>query len=383
MSRSHTQPDPAAVASSAPTTRRLVLAKADPGVFAELLRLFEWGQEPAHRRSLASLERAHLEAVVGRLNAHLAPDVRAELEALPDDAYLSLVRSPEAYHAAFYRPVDQLSAACRTWIAVARARLGAPTALQGTTRAAEHDRLVSTRDGRVLAVAPLPRLAGGVVLDVDSDLPARLLTRFPEHVLVSPSPAEVSVTIEKLDDALGLLRAMSSLASELVLTTTQVICARSAPGDPRFYTASDGTTLGVVHLVNTHLPRKVASEIASELVREAIHQALFRWELRQPLLADPRRATAKVRSPWTGATLDLYAFLHACFVWYGVANLWRLPTAPADAAITRQRLVSEAGFTREPLTCLHEHRAALSPALRAALAEMTRRITHLAAPATT
>lgn len=362
--------------------------------YGELLELFEWQSEPASRRSRAALERAHLESVAGRVNSRLPAVVLAELEALPDDSYLALIRSPEVFHAAFFASVSstsasagsganasaELAAKLSAWIAVERARLGAATSLDGKARSAGCDRVLFAGGGVVRAIEELPRLVTGgpgpgPVLDLASELPARVITRFPERVLVTPSPEETALTVAKLEAAWRLLRALSPLAHQLVGDVTQVVCARTAVSDERFYTASDATTIGVVHLANAHLPRKSAAEVASELVHEAIHQALFRWELRHRLLEDAALATEKVRSPWTGATLDLYAFVHACFVWYGVANLWRQPNAAGDLAdaltVARLRRTAEAGFAQRPLDRIGSLQRALSPALRSALAAMT------------
>lgn len=354
--------------------------RAEAGAYAELLGLLEWSDDEAghagNRRTRAALERTHLEAVAGRVNSRLPAHVLLELEALPDDAYLTLVRSPEVFHAAFHAPPQDLAKAMQRFIAVERARLGALTRLDGTARAAGCDRVVRAEGGVIVAIDELPRLDPGgpgprPVLDTASELPTRLLTRFPDRMLVTPSESETAAARDKLERAWALLRQVSPLAHQLVGDLTQVVCVRTALEDPRFYTASDATTIGVVHFGNAHLPRKLPCEVASELVHESIHQTLFRWEQRHPLLADRHVATAKVRSPWTGAVLDVYAFLHACFVWYGVANLWRLPSAPDDLAVLRQRRAAEAGFAQRPLERLGRHRHALSAELQAAIEEMT------------
>jgi hypothetical protein len=154
----------------------------------------------------------------------------------------------------------------------------------------------------------------------------------------------------------------------------QVVCPRSLAEDPVVLATSDATTLGVVHLVNAHLPRKTAAELVTDLVQEAIRQALLRWELRHPLLADPRASAIRVRSPWTGAALDLQAYVHTCFVWYGVAHLWRQPSLAherGELAVARQRRAAEAGFAQRPLDRLGKHAFTLTPELQAAIEAMT------------
>lgn len=394
----------------APAEARGELARRlEAGSYAPLLALLEWRDDAQNRSSRAALERAHLEAVAGRLNSRLPPHVLLELEALPDDAYLTLVRSPDVFHAAFHGPKHELAACLQRWIEVERARFGAATRLDGTVRAATCDRYVRAEGGRVVSIDELRRLDGGgpgpgPALDEHGELPERLLTRFPERLLVTPSPDELEAARQKLEGAWQRLRARAPLAHRLVHDMIQVVCVRTSLEDPRFSTASDPSTIGVIHVSNAHLPRKLACEVAAELVHEAVHQALFRWELHHPLLADRHVATAKVRSPWTGAVLDVYAFLHACFVWYGVANLWRPGAAPDEPspaaaggaprlasvapefahavadeladelAIVRQRRVAEAGFAERPLERLGRHRHMLSAELQAAIEEMTEQV---------
>ncbi len=393
----------------APAAARGELRRLEAGSYAPLLALLEWRDDAQNRSTRAAIERAHLEAVAGRLNSRLPPHVLLELEALPDDAYLTLVRSPDVFHAAFHGPKHELAACLQRWIEVERARLGAATRLDGTVRAATCDRYVRAEGGRVVSIDELRRLDGGgpgpgPALDEHGELPERLLTRFPERLLVTPSPDELEAARQKLEGAWQRLRARAPLAHRLVHDMIQVVCVRTSLEDPRFSTASDPSTIGVIHVSNAHLPRKLACEVAAELVHEAVHQALFRWELHHPLLADRHVATAKVRSPWTGAVLDVYAFLHACFVWYGVANLWRPGAAPDEPspaaaggaprlasvapefahavadeladelAIVRQRRVAEAGFAERPLERLGRHRHMLSAELQAAIEEMTEQV---------
>jgi hypothetical protein len=347
--------------------------RAEAGPFAELLALFEWRDDTSHQRT-------HLEGVAGRINARLPAHVLLELEALPDDAYLSLIRSPEIFHAAFHGPPLELAASVQRFIAIERARVGAATRLDGALRSAGGDRVVRAAAGAVIAIDELPRLDPSgpgprPVLDTARELPARWLDRtsahFADRLLVTPSDDEAQAARDKLEQAWAVLRQVSPLAHQLVGDMMQVVCVRTALDDPRFTADSDATSLGVIHLGNAHLPRKLPCEVASELVHEAVHQALLRWELRHPLIADRHVAAAQVRSPWTGAVLDVHAFLQACFGWYGLAHLWRLPAAPAELAVLRLRRAAEAGFAHRPLERLGRHRHALSAELQAAIEEMT------------
>lgn len=381
MNRSRTLPKAIEVAIEvAPGERtREPPWRQEAGSYAPLLSLLAWRSDADHRSARAAVERAHLESVAGRLTSRLPPPVLLELEALPDDAYLTFVRSPDVFHAAFHGPKHQLAASVQRWLDVERARPGAATRLDGDVRAASCDRTVRARAGEVLAIDLLPRLdvggpGPGPALDDRGDLPERLRARPPERLLAPLAPDELAAARHKLEGAWQLLREASPLALRLVSDMIQVVCVRSALDDPRGSSASDPTTLGVVHLSNAHLPHTQLCEVASALLREATHQALHRWELCWPLLSDRHVAAAKVRSPWTGEVVDVYGLLLACFARYGEANLWRLASAPDELAVLRQRRAAEAGFAERPLDRLGRHRHALSAELQAALEGMTAEI---------
>jgi hypothetical protein len=105
-----------------------------------------------------------------------------------------------------------------------------------------------------------------------------------------------------------------------------------------------------------------------------VNQALYCWELDHPLIL--RAADAKVASPWTGRALELYAFVHACFAWYGVAAMWRSCSAPYTAAWLHD---ATAGFARQPLGYLGDFARDLPDTIVAAIDEMTRLIAPLPA----
>lgn len=337
----------------------------------DLIALVEWRDPPHQAAQCAALERAHLVSVAARLNDNLAPGVRAELESLPDAAYMAILGGGDTYFAAHYGPAGALDQAVSRWIAVERAAVGDPTPLHGVTRSAACDRHVVATSGRVRAIEPLGRLTETrIALDFDSELSDRFPTRFTARRLIAPSDQERQETAAKLDEAMRLLDTSAEVAARHVRRMVSVVCCRTAINDQTFYTASDPMTLGVVHLMNAHLSRKSAAVVAGELVHEAIHQALFRYELDCPLL-DEALADEDVKSPWTGADLKLYDLVHACFVWYGLIHLWRLPAAPALEPVTRQLAVAEAGFARDPLAAFGRHVSRLPSELRGAIQRMT------------
>jgi hypothetical protein len=86
-------------------------------------------------------------------------------------------------------------------------------------------------------------------------------------------------------------------------------------------------------------------------------------------------------SPWTGTPLDLPTYLHACFVWWGLLQLWAGLSGSGlfDERRMRSRLVRAArGFKgRALLLPLRAHEVALHPALLATFDAMADEVDEL------
>ena len=95
-------------------------------------------------------------------------------------------------------------------------------------------------------------------------------------------------------------------------------------------------------------------EIANAVVHEAVHCVLLMLDHEDPLLTDDEAADAlgPVVSPWTGKPLPVPTYLHACYVWFGLANFWRLAAGANrfDAEQCEHLLTrATAGFQRGPV----------------------------------
>ena len=76
---------------------------------------------------------------------------------------------------------------------------------------------------------------------------------------------------------------------------------------------------------------------ADALVHEAIHAVVYRLELIEFLHLDDRASLAQqTTSPWSGRSLTLRSFVHACFVWYGLWHLWQMRPSPGHRTIERR-----------------------------------------------
>ena len=97
-------------------------------------------------------------------------------------------------------------------------------------------------------------------------------------------------------------------------------------------------------------------------------------ELSEPLVEDGQASGTMVASPWTGRRLDLNTYLQACFVWYGLWNLWRPALASTEfdtMTALRYTALSAHGFVSteitKPLVAL---RAALAPQILDVLSDL-------------
>jgi len=179
---------------------------------------------------------------------------------------------------------------------------------------------------------------------------------------VAMAAAGRAIAIGKIDRALTALAATCPPAYHLVTTMTRVIMPRQDSVHPDFYTsASIRTTIGRTVLNNPHNATVTIPQLMSSLVHEAIHAYLYIEERSQPLVTDWERAyDATAASPWTGTTLSLPTYLHACFVWHGLRALWRLPAVidvAGEAAARVERAKAECGFAgrvTQPIDGVHD-----------------------------
>lgn len=126
-----------------------------------------------------------------------------------------------------------------------------------------------------------------------------------------------------------------------------------------------------------HLRAVDGAEVAEIIVHESIHPFIYVIEEWYPLIPDRARAAeVKATSTWSGRALALHAFVHACFVWFGTRQFWRLAgregVFPGEHARARGDTIA-AGFADPALAASFEGVADhFAPEVRAAL----RRVIH-------
>lgn len=160
------------------------------------------------------------------------------------------------------------------------------------------------------------------VIPVDSISPNSRDISAPQLPVELYTPAETAEAWRVLDDAFARITSVNAAAGQLIKRFVSVIIAlktnSSEPGSSSAYSCP-----GRVVLRNSHLSH--VATMVSALIHEAIHQVLYIVEGFGRFVDDTARITRQivVPSPWTNRKLPLHSYLHACFVWYGLAKFWR------------------------------------------------------------
>lgn len=140
-----------------------------------------------------------------------------------------------------------------------------------------------------------------------------------EH-LAYPLPADEAFgALRNVNEAFATVADRHEGCAEFVECWTRVVALRSSR-DCDLSSSSVSDVPGRTILINAH--RSEPERLCEALVHEAIHAFLSFIELSAPFMS-VQGGTALVRSPWSGRELPPHAFVHACFVWFGLLHFWR------------------------------------------------------------
>jgi len=330
------------------------------------------------------LQHRHLELLRERFETMLAQFIRAgigtRLQALttdlPDEGRSRVLSAPESARRLLYEPFTDLRFFLTSVLAEHR-RLDADVVLREPVWCALGDwRFPATRcrpgepdQGFGGAVYQAPRLANGVPVDHRSPHAARAASGW-----TSPHPGHeadgMTRVLDKLRTALAVVRDTSPAAYALITASTRAIVVRKDLATAgSLVSFSTGHVPGRLGFLNLECVEVDVAATVDALVHEAIHSFLYLVEESCPLL-DPRAAAATVyvTSPWSGRRLDLYSFVHACYVWFAIWRFWSL--APAAGAVPPERVDALAhrarrGFDQPAMkTALHAAASYLTPDAR-------------------
>jgi HEXXH motif-containing protein len=237
------------------------------------------------------------------------------------------------------------------------AAAGAPVSVAGPSWTALGDRLVLP-SGEVRTAA---FVEGYPAVDVASPQARSIdpVTALCGDAIVREPLAEEETArlVEILAEARDRIAAASPVADELVRGCGIVLVVVEQAG-ARLSSSTHGLYVGRITLASERWATVPVEDVADALVHEAIHCLLLMLEYEDPLLSDDLAADAlpPVESPWTGNPLPVPTYLHACYVWFGLASFWqRAVEAQAFSAAGAERLLERArkGFGRtsvlEPL----------------------------------
>lgn len=197
---------------------------------------------------------------------------------------------------------------------------------------------------------------------------------------VSPHSFEEVETIKgRIEESLNLIDSMSRTARLTVGSSAQVISIAKAAGiEKSTGSVSIASRIGRIGLVNLHSDVASVYKITNGIVHESIHSLIYKLELQCSLYTDYAAAhRITTVSPWTGRTLQIHSFVHACFVWFGLLSFWKL-TASEEPDVLKLRARARRGFkSGSPLSSLpSEGLEIIEPAVRLAIEEMYDRVVN-------
>jgi len=171
------------------------------------------------------------------------------------------------------------------------------------------------------------------------------------------------------------LRTVKPELLAFVVRFTKVLIVQEDHAEP-FSSGSNGDYVGRTVISN---PDEAAeADLADAIVHEAIHSLLYMQEEQQPWIFHPNlfEPTPRVVSPWSGRKLPLRPYLQACFVWYGLLNLWASACQKKVFETERSHFLfkrAAVGFLGESLSArVADYRSEISSDVLGSIDEMQR-----------
>ena len=253
---------------------------------------------------------------IGRYDSRLAALMLDSFEALPTARQRALMTAPET----IYR-LWRLRKEPATSVARLCTFLNAETIRNETQPDAEKECWTALGDfyhrggGRTEPVLA-PSLANGIPIDFYSPNVTSAKETTVHHDYLDFTEAERLLVQGRLQDAIDRIKQVSDAAAQMVALYVKVII----PFKVRlgYGSTSERSFPGRVLLQGTE--NVGIATIAAALVHEAIHQLLYTLEIEGVFVV--REPGELITSLWSGRGLELHSFIHACFVWYGLAHFW-------------------------------------------------------------
>lgn len=148
------------------------------------------------------------------------------------------------------------------------------------------------------------------------------------------SSADSARVVQELTSAVALLEQVSTAARDFVLSATMSIAVHIRP-IPAFSSGSSPELPGRIDLLNPDHKLADTCHLADSILHEAMHGAMYDLESTHGAFV-ANHEHKLLTSPWTGRELGLHTFIHACFVWYGLFNFWKLSSCRSSGASSFQ-----------------------------------------------
>ncbi|MBA4143469.1 MAG: hypothetical protein H0X43_10820 [Nitrosospira sp.] len=158
--------------------------------------------------------------------------------------------------------------------------------------------------------------------------------------------ADCARVVQKLNSAVALLEQVSLAVRDFVLSTTMSIAVYIQP-IPEVSSASSSELPGRIDLVNPGHKIVATYNLAGLILHEAMHGVMYYLESTHgAFVADDEHEL--LTSPWTGRKLSLHTFIHACFIWYGLFNFWKLSSRTSSNASSLQETAASGYAHADP-----------------------------------
>ena len=138
------------------------------------------------------------------------------------------------------------------------------------------------------------------------------------------SAEEQTLTRSRISEVCERLAANKNPAYLLIKHNTRVFIPRKDTDNADFFSSSSSRSfIGRTIIIGGHLPDINAAQMTNSLIHEALHSFLYKHEVVTPFVDAPDMGVGiLLESPWSGGTLNINTYIHACFVYYALLHYW-------------------------------------------------------------
>lgn len=358
-------------------------------LISALPEILRW--EDDHTDLLAQINSIHSAFVRGRIDAlgESNDALNAMLSNLPVETWRRIELAPEVFRllaAPHSTPASEVSEILQSFCAVELRVSGQPAARQlpNGRWSALGDVRVSRSAASSGPAHPFPYrqvddfvlapIVRGTVIDGYSPTHSTIFG-YTQWSVESHPDAEFAEATSKLSAAMQFIESVSEPTCTMLDACLRVVSLARVPDDPNMTVSGSHPHLrGLAAFSNLHSLRWAPGQVVEALLHEAIHSLISKMEIADSLFLSYRDAgDISATSPWSGRPMPLWAYIHACFLWFGSWHFWQRAGDHSDRAhefaeTARRGFDGEASMNNIP----PEGIALLRPDAAEALHAMTR-----------